>query len=59
MKKEFIEKIIRAGVLDTRKYRYIFQQHADRPACIVRCPLEMVGTTLMLDPDNFTTVHTC
>lgn len=30
MKKEFIMKIIRAGVIDTRKYRYIFQQHADR-----------------------------
>ena len=52
----FINKIIRLGTVDTRNYRYIYKESTGK---IIRCPLEMVGTTLMLDPDNFTTVYSC
>ena len=47
MKKELIDRIIREGIVDTKNYRYICKDYADRRE-IQRLPVEYIGTTLSL-----------
>lgn len=44
MKNEFIAKVIREGIVDTNKYRYIFKD-----GNILRLPLSYLGTTKAID----------
>lgn len=39
MKKAFIEKVKKAGVVDTRKYRYIYKEYSDK-AVLKRAAIE-------------------
>ena len=48
MKKEFIERVIREHIVDTRKYRYIYQIDGD-VACIKRIERFLLGTTAVYD----------
>ena len=48
MKKEFIEKVIRRGVVDTDKYRYVAREYPDRLE-VQRLPLSALDTTAALD----------
>ena len=48
MKKEFVEKVMRELIVDTRKYRYIFADCCDRSE-IRRLPLEYLDRTAALD----------
>ena len=48
MKKEFIEKIIRHGSVDTEKYRYVAREYPDRLE-VQRLPLAYLDTTAALD----------
>lgn len=44
MKKEFIERVIREGIVDTRKYRYIMKAPK-----ILRLPRIYLDTTKAID----------
>lgn len=44
MKKEFIEKVIRLGSVDTDKYRYVAREYPDRLE-VQRLPLSALDTT--------------
>lgn len=44
MRKSFIERVVREGIVDTRKYRYIM-----RGAKIFRLPISCLGTTQAID----------
>ena len=48
MKKEFIEKVIKYGSIDTKKYRYRALELPDR-LIIKRIPLEYLDTTAAID----------
>lgn len=48
MKKEFIEKVIRLGSVDTDKYRYVARDYPDRLE-VQRIPLSALDTTAALD----------
>ena len=48
MKKEFIEKVIRLGSVDTDKYRYVAREYPDRLE-VQRLPLSSLDTTTALD----------
>ena len=48
MKKEFIEKVIRLGSVDTDKYRYVAREYPDRLE-VQRFPLSALDTTAALD----------
>lgn len=48
MKKEFIEKIIRYGSVDTEKYRYVAREYPDRLE-VQRLPLADLDTTAALN----------
>lgn len=48
MKKDFEEKVIRLGVIDTRKYRYRFVGSPSAPR-IERIPLKDLDTTAALN----------
>ena len=48
MKKEFIEKVIRLGSVDTDKYRYVAREYPDRLE-VQRLPLSALDTTAVLD----------
>lgn len=48
MKKEFIEKVIRLGSVDTDKYRYVAREYPDRLE-VQRLPLSDLDTTAALD----------
>ena len=48
MKKEFVEKVMRELIVDTRKYRYICADCCDHSE-IRRLPLEYLDTTAALD----------
>lgn len=54
MKKEFIERVIREGIVDTRKYRYVIKWRG-YGTCgeIRRIPLKYLDTTKALDKDNW------
>lgn len=41
MKKSFIEKVKRNGIVDTQKYRYIYEKYIDK-AVLKRAPIELV-----------------
>lgn len=47
MKKEFVEKVMRELIVDTRKYRYFCADCCDRSE-IRRLPLEYLDTTAAL-----------
>ena len=51
-----IARIIRAGIYDTDQYRYVYEC-GWKGAVIRRIPITEVGTTSMLDPDNWETVY--
>ena len=54
MKKEFIRRIFREGVVDTRKYRYVIKWCAyGTYGEIRRIPLKYLDTTKALDKDNW------
>lgn len=44
MRKSFIEKVVREGIVDTKKYRYIM-----RGAKIFRLPISCLDTTQAID----------
>ena len=44
MKNEFIAKVIREGIVDTDKYRYVFKD-----GNILRLPLSYLDTTKAID----------
>ena len=48
MNKEFIEKVIRLGSVDTDKYRYVAREYPDRLE-VQRLPLSALDTTAALD----------
>lgn len=48
MKKEFVKKVMRELIVDTRKYRYICADFCDRSE-IRRLPIEYLDTTAALD----------
>lgn len=48
MKKEFIEKVIRLGSVDTDKYRYVAREYPDRLE-VQRLLLSELDTTAALD----------
>ena len=48
MKNEFIEKVIKYGSIDTKKYRYRALELPDR-LIIKRIPLEYLDTTAAID----------
>ena len=48
MKKEFIEKVIRLGSVDTDKYRYVAREYPDRLE-VQRLPLSALDTAAALD----------
>lgn len=50
MKKEFIEKVMNAGTIDTREYRYVCKEDYNKNAYIIkRIPLSSLGTTESID----------
>lgn len=51
MKKEFIEKVIREGIVDTKDYRYICKGNT-----IKRLPIASLDTTTAID--GWETVYT-
>lgn len=53
MKREFIQRIFREGVVDTRKYRYVIKWYCDTYGEIRRLPLEYLDTTRALNKDNW------
>ena len=54
MKKDFIEKVIRNGSVDTRNYRYIAKEFPDRLE-VQRLPLSSLDTTEAIN--GWETVH--
>ena len=48
MKKEFENKVIRYGIVDTKKYRYKFRTTING-AEIERIPIEYLGTTMAIN----------
>lgn len=48
MRKEFFEKVIRFGSIDTRKYRYVCKELPDRME-IRRIELSALDTTAAID----------
>lgn len=54
MKKNFIEKVIRNGSVDTRNYRYIVKEFSDRLE-VQRLPLSSLDTTDAIN--GWETVH--
>ena len=48
MKKKFIEKIKRYGIVDTRRYRYVYRVDSVS-AWIERIPIEWLDTTHAID----------
>lgn len=48
MTKAFENRIIREGIVDTRKYRYVTRDYQDTIA-IYRLPLELLDTTAAID----------
>lgn len=44
MKSEFIERVIREGIVDTKTYRYVYKCFADH-AEIQRISISSLGTT--------------
>lgn len=48
MKKEFFDKIIKNGVVDTKKYRYIYIVSAEK-AEIRRIAIDLLDTTATID----------
>lgn len=48
MKKEFFDKIIKNGVVDTKKYRYIYIVPAEK-AEIRRIAIDLLDTTATID----------
>ena len=54
MKKEFIKRVIREEVVDTKKYRYVIKwKYFGTCGIIKRIPLKCLGTTAVLDDDNW------
>lgn len=49
MKKDFIEKVKRGIIVDTRKYRY-YCNYTGHGCIIRRCPIEYLGRTAALGP---------
>ena len=47
MTKAFEQKVLRLGVVDTRKYRYWVVDYGYKKV-ITRCPIEWLGTTKAL-----------
>ena len=59
-KKDFIERVRRDGIVDTRKYRYIAREvngPSEQHLEIRRIPLDCLDTTAALDRSNWETVH--
>lgn len=53
MKKSFIEKVIREGIVDTKKYRYVFRIEygtEEQKAVIERIPINYLDTTAVFEP---------
>lgn len=48
MTKNFEQKVMSNGIIDTRNYRYIYVAGNDS-ACIKRLPLELLDTTAAID----------
>ena len=48
LSKEFIAKVIRESIVDTRKYRYVHKEYCYHE-CIMRLPIEYLGTTKAID----------
>lgn len=48
MTTNFEQRVIREGIVDTRKYRYICKDYADRRE-IKRLPIDDLDTTAALD----------
>ena len=48
MKKEFFDKIIKNGVVDTKKYRYVYGVSAEK-AEIRRIAIDLLDTTVTID----------
>lgn len=54
MTNKFANKVIRELMVDTRKYRYVYEHGK-----IYRIPLEWLSTTMTLDRDNWTLIRDC
>ena len=48
MKKEFVDKVIKNGVVDTKKYRYVYSVSAEK-AEIRRIDINLLDTTGTID----------
>lgn len=48
MKKDFENKVIRCGMVDTKKYRYILHTTINGDV-IERIPIEYLGTTMAIN----------
>lgn len=48
MKKEFVDKVIKNGVVDTKKYRYVYSASAEK-AEIRRIAIGLLDTTATID----------
>lgn len=48
MTKEFLKKVIKEKIVDTPKYRYVYQPYPDR-AEIQRLPIDCLDTTDAID----------
>ena len=48
MKKEFADKVIKNGVVDTQKYRYVYSASAEK-AEICRIAIDLLDTTATID----------
>lgn len=49
MTKQFIEKIIRYGTVDTKNYRYTIRENRDNQGEIIRLPIGSLSTTDAID----------
>ncbi len=49
MTKEFLAKVMREVILDTRKYRY-YAKDTGHGIIVTRCPIDWLGTTAALEP---------
>lgn len=55
MKESFVLKVVRELIVDTERYRYVYEV-SPTGARITRLPLWMLGTAACLDTDNIVVV---
>lgn len=53
VKKSFLDRVVREGLIDTRKYRYVAHVYPAGGIMVRRIPLAYLDTTAALDRKNW------